>query len=77
MYHRMRSKGASWDGSRHRRFHGDTIFNYAAYGIICVENQISLGSGETFMRKNYFSSGYGSRLMYSYSIIIVIIQFLP
>ena len=32
-------------------FRGGTVFNDAATGIIWVENQISLGSGETFVYK--------------------------
>ena len=36
------------------RFHGGTIFNDAATGIIWVENQISLGAGETILSKSRF-----------------------
>ena len=36
------------------RYHGGTIFNDAATGIIWVENQISLGAGETIMSKHSF-----------------------
>ena len=31
------------------RFHGVRIYNYATYGVIWIENQVSLGSGETVM----------------------------
>lgn len=36
------------------RFHGGTIFNDAATGTIFVENQVSLGAGETLMSKAIF-----------------------
>ena len=36
------------------RYHGGTIFNDAASGIIWVENQVSLGAGETIMAKETF-----------------------
>ena len=36
------------------RYHGGTIFNDAATGIIWVENQISLGASETIMAKHSF-----------------------
>ena len=36
------------------RFRGGTIFNDSATGIIFVENQILLGSGETIMGKQRF-----------------------
>lgn len=35
----------------HRRFHGGTIYNDAASGLIWVENQISLGANETVLGK--------------------------
>ena len=34
------------------RFHGGTIFNDAATGLIWVENQVSLGAGETILAKS-------------------------
>ena len=36
------------------RYHGGTIFNDAATGVIWVENQISLGAGETILAKEVF-----------------------
>ena len=36
------------------RFHGGTIYNDAASGLIRVENQVSLGSSETIMGKEWF-----------------------
>ncbi len=36
------------------RFHGGTIYNDAASGLIWVENQVSLGSSETIMGKERF-----------------------
>jgi hypothetical protein len=36
------------------RFHGGTIYNDAASGIIWVENQVSLGASETIMGKERF-----------------------
>lgn len=36
------------------RFHGGTIFNDAATGILWVENQVSLGAGETILAKESF-----------------------
>ncbi len=36
------------------RFHGGTIYNDAASGLIWVENQISLGPSETIMGKEHF-----------------------
>ena len=36
------------------RFHGGTIFRDAASGIIWVENQVSLGTGETILAKVKF-----------------------
>jgi hypothetical protein len=38
------------------RYHGGTIFNDAATGIIWVENQVSLGAGETLMAKEVFEN---------------------
>ena len=35
-------------------FYGGTIFTVTATGAIWVENQISLGAGETIMAKTYF-----------------------
>ena len=37
-----------------KRFHGGTIFNDAATGLIWVENQVSLGAGETILAKELF-----------------------
>ena len=34
------------------RFHGDTIYNYAASGLIWIENQVSLGANETVLGKS-------------------------
>ena len=39
---------------RENRYHGGTIFNDAATGIIWVENQVSLGAGETIQSKLKF-----------------------
>ena len=40
---------------RHQnRFHGGTIYNDAASGLIWVENQISLGANETVLGKSWF-----------------------
>jgi hypothetical protein len=36
------------------RFHGGTIYNDAASGLIWVENQVSLGASETIMGKECF-----------------------
>ena len=36
------------------RFHGGTIYNDAASGLIWVENQVSLGSSKTIMGKERF-----------------------
>jgi hypothetical protein len=36
------------------RFHGGTIYNDAASGLIWVENQVSLGASETIMSKERF-----------------------
>ncbi len=36
------------------RFHGGTIYNDAASGLIWVENQVSLGASETIMGKDCF-----------------------
>lgn len=36
------------------RFHGGTIFNDAATGILWVENQVSLGAGKTILAKESF-----------------------
>ena len=36
------------------RYHGGTIFNDAASGVIWVENQVSLGAGETIQSKTRF-----------------------
>ena len=36
------------------RFHGGTIYNDAASGLIWVENQVSLGSSEIIMGKERF-----------------------
>ena len=40
--------------STDRRFHGGTIYNDAASGLIWVENQVSLGANETVMGKARF-----------------------
>ena len=36
------------------RFHGGTIYNDAASGLIWVENQVSLGANETVLGKSWF-----------------------
>ncbi len=36
------------------RFHGGTIYNDAASGLIWVENQVSPGASETIMGKERF-----------------------
>eukprot|EP01082_Thalassiosira_pseudonana_P009463 g8665.t1 g8665 contig3:647373-650417(+) len=46
-------KGYGREGAEHR-FHGGTIFNDAASGVIWVEPQVSLGAGETVMSKVRF-----------------------
>ncbi len=33
----------------HNQFHGDTLFHDVATGLILIENQVSLGAGETLM----------------------------
>jgi hypothetical protein len=40
--------------AQHKRFHGGTIFNDAASGVIWVEHQVSLGAGETICAKERF-----------------------
>ena len=35
-------------------FHGGTIFNNAAIGVIWVENQVTLGTGDTLIAKEIF-----------------------
>ena len=40
--------------STNRRFHGGTIYNDAASGLIWVKNQVSLGANETVMGKSRF-----------------------
>ena len=40
--------------SKDNRYHGGTIFQDAATGIIWVESQISMGAGETIMSKQRF-----------------------
>ena len=37
---------------RENRFHGGTIYNDAASGLIWVENQVSLGANETVLGKS-------------------------
>ena len=39
---------------RENRFHGGTIYNDAASGLIWVENQVSLGANETVLGKSRF-----------------------
>ena len=41
-------------GGPPNRYHGGTIFNDAATGIIWVKNQVSMGSGDTIMSKACF-----------------------
>ena len=45
--------GFIWEGPN-SRFHGGTIFNDVATGIIWAENQILLGVGETVTGKQVF-----------------------
>ena len=40
--------------AQENRYHGGTIFNDAATGIIWAENQVSLGAGETILSKTEF-----------------------
>ena len=40
--------------SNSNRYCGGTIFNNAATGVIWIENQISLGGGETILAKEVF-----------------------
>ena len=35
-------------------FHGSTIYNYAASGLIWIENQVSLGANKTIVGKAWF-----------------------
>ena len=39
---------------RKNRFHGGTIYNDAASGLIWVENQVSFGASETVLGKSRF-----------------------
>ena len=54
----VKTPGQQLDGygreGENNRYHGDTNFNDAAYGVIWVENQISLGAGEKIMAKEVF-----------------------
>ena len=54
----VKTPGRQLDGygreGENNRYHGGTIFNDAASGIIWVENQISLGAGDTIMAKEVF-----------------------
>ena len=45
--------GYGWEGHENR-YHGGTIFNDAVSGAIWVENQVSLGAGETIEAKLHF-----------------------
>ena len=38
----------------HNRFHGSTIYNDTASGLIWVENKVSFGSNETVLAKSLF-----------------------
>ena len=38
----------------HNRYHGGTIFNDAATGLIWIENQVTLGAGDTILAKESF-----------------------
>jgi hypothetical protein len=49
--------------SHNGRFHGGTIYNDAASGLVWVENQVSLGASETIMGRNVLSSGYTTLLV--------------
>ena len=40
--------------SSDRRFRGGTIYNDASSSFVWVENQVSLGSNDTVMRKSRF-----------------------
>ena len=40
--------------ARHNRYHGGTIFNDAATGLIWIENQVTLGAGDTLLAKELF-----------------------
>jgi hypothetical protein len=42
-----------WEGCN-GRFHGGTIYNDAASGLIWAENRVSLGASETIMGKERF-----------------------
>ena len=46
-------EGFGQEGANNR-FHGGTIFNDAATGILWVENQVSLGAGKTILAKESF-----------------------
>ena len=54
----VKTPGRQLDGygreGENNRYHGGTIFNDAASGVIWVENQISLGAGETIMWNEAF-----------------------
>ena len=54
----LKTPGRQQDGygreGENNRYHGGTIFNDAASGIIWAENQISLGAGDTIMAKDVF-----------------------
>ena len=48
------SKSAQGQEGVNNHFHSRTILNDAATGAIWVENQVSLGAGETIMAKTCF-----------------------
>ena len=55
-------------------FHGGTIYNDAASGLIWVENQVSLGSKKTFFSRLVLSSDYGSKQLKKSPITTVIME---
>ncbi len=56
------------------KFHGGTIFQDAATGIIWIECQVSLGAGETVMSKVVLRNGYGKWLLLKSNICTVIME---
>ncbi len=54
----VKTPGRQLEGYGHEsnsnRYHGGTIFNDAATGVIWIKNQISLGAGEAILAKEVF-----------------------
>ena len=54
------------------RFHGGTIYNDAAYGLIWVENQVSLGANETLLGNRDLNSGCENKQVLRSPVTVVI-----